>query len=97
MCDLDSKRFRNGLNPVNAYHIFELSPKDWQLLLRHAGWTVVCDQILYQYAFNVPVISRLLARFWRRRDFEGFWGAILRRDLSISDCYLDWEEYTDND
>lgn len=73
-------------------HIFELSPKDWKLLILHSGWRVAYEEIYYQYPRRIPLISRLLANFWKMRDFEGFWGAILEKDTSISDLYMDWEE-----
>lgn len=86
---------RNRLNkPVIAEeeHIFELSPEDWTLLLLHSGWKVVYSRIYYQYPLKWPIISMLLAQFWRKTDFEGFWGAILEKDTTISDFYQDWEE-----
>lgn len=73
-------------------HIFELSPPDWTLLLLHSGWRVASSTIHYQYPRRWGPLSRLLAAFWRRYDFEGFWCAILERDASRSDLYCDWEE-----
>ena len=55
-------------------HIFELSPEDWILLLNHCGWEVLYSKTYYQYP-KIP----FLAYFWRRTDFEGFWGAVLRK------------------
>lgn len=73
-------------------HIFELSPQDWSMLFLHSGWRVVYQEVYYQYPRRIPLLSHLLARFWRRYDFEGFWGAILEKDTSFSDHYEDWEE-----
>jgi hypothetical protein len=73
-------------------HIFELSPQDWTLLLRHSGWGVIHGEIYYQYPRRYPGLSQLLALYWRKTDFEGFWGAILEKDTVLSDRYLDWEE-----
>lgn len=73
-------------------HIFELSPEDWTLLLLHSGWKIICSKIYYQYPQNWPFISQFLAIFWRLTDFEGFWGAILEKDSTFSDCYQDWED-----
>lgn len=73
-------------------HIFELSPQDWTLLLCHAGWRVAHSAIYYQYPRRIPMLSPLLAAFWRRTDFEGFWGAILEKDTGLSDLYQDWED-----
>lgn len=73
-------------------HIFELSPEDWSLLIRHSGWKITYSKIYYQYPKRLPIISSLLALFWKKFDFEGFWGAILEKDTTISDCYQDWKE-----
>ena len=96
------KRSRVGLHSIRNQstksvfaedeHIFELSPEDWTLLMLHAGWKVVHDEIYYQYPQKIPVVSPVLSRYWRRIDFEGFWGAILERDRAYSDLYKDWEE-----
>jgi hypothetical protein len=72
-------------------HIFELSPNDWRLLLLHSGWKVTYSEIYFQYPQKWPVISQFLAFFWRKTDFEGFWGAIMEKDTSLSDLYQDWE------
>ncbi len=80
--------------PVSAEdeHIFELSPQDWTLLCLHAGWRITYSATYYQYPRKLPLLSPLLASFWRHTDFEGFWGAILEKDTSCSDLYQDWEE-----
>ena len=57
-------------------HLFELSPYDWKLLFEYTGWEVVYEQIYYQYP---RVLGLILKYYWRRFDFEGFWGAILKR------------------
>lgn len=73
-------------------HIFELSPEDWTLLMLHAGWKVAHSEIYYQYPRKWPIISQLMAYYWRTLDYEGFWGVILEKDLTWADCYQDWEE-----
>ena len=73
-------------------HIFELSPEDWTLLLLHSGWKVVYSYIYYQYPRRMPVISWLFSWYWRNTDFEGFWGAILEKDTTLSDRYQDWAD-----
>lgn len=73
-------------------HIFELSPKDWTLLMLHCGWKVIYNAIYYQYPKKWPVVSGLLKLYWRNNDFEGFWGAILEKDLHLSDRYQHWED-----
>jgi hypothetical protein len=73
-------------------HIFELCPEDWTLLMLHSGWKVIHSEIYYQYPRQWPIISRFMAYYWRMRDYEGFWGAILEKDLTFADCYQDWED-----
>lgn len=68
-------------------HIFELSPEDWTLLLLHSGWKVVYSDIYYQYPRRIPVASQVFSWYWRNTDFEGFWGAILEKDTTLSDYY----------
>jgi len=82
----------SSVKPIHAEeeHIFELSPEDWTLLLYHSGWKVVRSRIYYQYPRRIPLLSNILAMFWRKTDFEGFWGCILEKDTKFSDCYLDW-------
>ncbi|MDP2939800.1 MAG: hypothetical protein Q8O13_06970 [Candidatus Omnitrophota bacterium] len=60
-------------------HIFELNPQDWTLLMLHSGWRVIYSQIYYQYPREIPALSFLLSRFWRRYDFEGFWELFWRK------------------
>lgn len=82
----------NKIIDAEEEHIFELSPQDWTLLFLHAGWKVIHTQIHYQYPQRWPIISFILKLFWRHSDFEGFWGAILEKDTTLSDLYQDWEE-----
>lgn len=85
---------RNNLKKVTFAedeHIFELSPHDWSLLMLHSGWRVVFSKIYYQYPKRWPFISQFLALFWRKTDFEGFWGALLEKDTTVSDLYQDWQ------
>lgn len=84
---------RNKINkPIYAEdeHIFELSPEDWSMLFLHSGWRVVASEIYHQYPRKMPLISNILRQYWRLVDFEGFWGAILRRDTALSDLYQNW-------
>lgn len=69
-------------------HIFELSPDDWQLLCRFAGWRVEFQRIYYQYPRKSPL--RLTAGLWKRLDFEGFLCLSLIPDSGIADRYADW-------
>lgn len=87
---------RNRAANNNVYaedvHVFELSPADWTLLFRHAGWRVVNQGICYQYPRHWPLISRALRAYWTKFDFEGFWGAELVRDITYESRYQDWED-----
>jgi len=76
---------------AESEHIFELSPADWSLLLLHSGWKVAHGEVYYQYPRNWFCFSAALSVYWKSVDFEGFWGAILEKDTSISDLYRDWE------
>ena len=82
---------RESISAENE-HIFELSPEDWSLLFLHSGWKVVYSKTYYQYPTGLLFLSPILAQFWKNTDFEGFWGAILEKDMTFSDCYQDWEE-----
>ena len=72
-------------------HIFELSPEDWTLILLHSGWRIIQSKVFLQYPSKIPILSGIFSWFWRKIDYEGFWGVILEKDLSFSDLYMDWE------
>jgi len=86
-------RANNQMDTLSAeeVHIFELNPNDWSLLMLHSGWRVIYQKIYYQYPRKWPVISQILSLYWRVVDYEGFWGVILEKDTSFSECYQDWE------
>lgn len=69
-------------------HIFELSPEDWRLLCRFAGWKVSFQRIYYQYPRRS--FLRLTGGIWSRLDFEGFLGLSLVPDCEIAQRYADW-------
>ena len=71
-------------------HIYEISPDDWRLIFKHSGWAVAYDRVFYQYPRRIPLISWLLSCFWKRNDFEGFYGAVLTPDDTWSKLYKDW-------
>jgi hypothetical protein len=79
---------KRQVNPENT-HIFELSPQDWRLIFKHSGWTALTERIYLQYPKRSP-FRFLLKRYWRRYDFEGFYGAILKQDKSWSELYDGW-------
>ncbi|MCB2100607.1 MAG: methyltransferase domain-containing protein [Rhodobacterales bacterium] len=69
-------------------HVFELNPADWLLLARFGGYRPVMTRTYWQYPRRGPL--RALAPVWRRLDFEGFFGVLLRRDLTVANKYADW-------
>lgn len=77
-----------NVNPENT-HIFELSPQDLKLMFNHAGWSILYEKIYFQYP-NIPIIKILLKKYWKERDFEGFYGVILARDHKWSAKYVGW-------
>lgn len=83
-----------GVNDITAEqeHIFELSPNDWKKLLLHSGWQVIDSEIYYQYPRKIPFVSPICSYVWKKNDFEGFLGLVLKRDMAIADRYRDWED-----
>ncbi len=69
-------------------HIYEFNPADWLLLARLAGWKPVFTRCYRQYPLRSPLV--LTQPLWQRLDFEGFWGVLLERDLSVARRYADW-------
>ena len=80
------------INFAEDEHIFELNPDDWSLLMLHAGWRVVESHTYFQYPHKIPLLGSILAWYWRNTDFEGFWGAILEKDMTYANLYQDWED-----
>ncbi|MBW1676567.1 MAG: methyltransferase domain-containing protein [Deltaproteobacteria bacterium] len=70
--------------PENT-HIFELSPMDWKLIFQHSGWKII-DEMKYQQ-YPQRSVFRVTKSFWKRFDFEGFYGFILERDRTWADLY----------
>jgi hypothetical protein len=69
-------------------HIFEFSPEDWLLLANFAGFNPLFTRTYLQYPKYSPL--RLTAPLWRKLDFEGFFGVLLKRDLGLANRYSDW-------
>lgn len=69
----------NGIIPAEGdYHVFEFSPEDWKLLAKHTGWFVEAEKVYLQYPkWNILYLTKSL---WRRFDYEGFYGMILRKN-----------------
>lgn len=78
--------------PGNVYaegvHIFELCPEDWIRLFQFSGWEVIYDDRYTQYPKKN--LLNLTKYIWRRVDFDGFYGAILKKNLDTSNRYQDW-------
>jgi len=75
------------VTPENT-HIFELSPYDWKLIFLHSGWEVVEERIYRQYPRkSIFGVTRPL---WKKLDYEGFYGAILRVNSKWRDVYKDF-------
>jgi len=67
--------YEQGNTPEDI-HIFELSPKDWRKIFKYAGWNIVYEDIYLQYPKRYKWI---LKYYWRRFDFEGFYGVCLNK------------------
>lgn len=69
-------------------HIFELNPEDWKLIAKHSGWNIVEEKTYFQYPRKS--LLRFTKIYWKKFDFEGFYGIVLKRDDSWSSLYQDW-------
>jgi 2-polyprenyl-3-methyl-5-hydroxy-6-metoxy-1,4-benzoquinol methylase len=71
-----------------AVHIFELSPEDWKLLFKHSGWEIAYERTYMQY----PKIGAItpVKTYFKNKDYEGFYGAILKPNPLWKDRYKDW-------
>ncbi|MCX5696359.1 MAG: hypothetical protein NTU54_00045 [Candidatus Omnitrophica bacterium] len=69
-------------------HIYELCPGDWKLIMRQSGWDIVYEQIYSQHPHKG--ILKFTKYLWKKYDYEGFYGAILKRDHTWSSKYADW-------
>lgn len=91
-------RSRIGLHQIRAghngpiyaenTHIFELCPEDWDLLFAFSGWDVLLRDRYTQYPGNG--LLRLTKALWRKVDFDGFYGVVLKKNLEKSKQYKDW-------
>jgi hypothetical protein len=79
---------KNKMTPETT-HIFELSPDDWRLIFKHSGWGIIKEKIYYRYPKN-PLFKFWLKDYWRKHDFEGFYGVILKQDKTWSELYNGW-------
>lgn len=77
-------RLHHDVYPENT-HIFELSPADWKLIFNHAGWEILEEEIYRQYPYKSWL--RFMKYYWKKYDYEGFYGVILKKNLYWSECY----------
>lgn len=73
---------------AESLHLFELSPEDWALLARLAGWRTQQIRIYRQYPLRHPLAAT--RPLWAHWDFEGFVALVLRRDPELADRYRSW-------
>jgi len=77
-----------GKMTAEQVHIWELSPEDWGLLARFAGWKPAWTRIYRQYPLRHPLVAT--RPLWRMLDHEGFIAVLARRDLTLAERYADW-------
>ena len=75
------------VNPQNT-HIFKLSPYDWKLIFLHSGWEVLEERVYRQYPRKS--IFGLTRPLWKKLDYEGFYGVILRANSKWHNMYKDF-------
>jgi len=73
---------------AEGVHIFELSPEDWTLIFKFTGWEIIYEDKYTQYPRKG--LLNLTKYSWRRSDFDGFYGVILRKNSEISRQYQSW-------
>jgi len=69
-------------------HIFELCPSDWDMVFKFSGWKIIYSDKYTQYPKSG--LLNLTKHEWRRIDFDGFYGVILKIDDSFSKKYKSW-------
>ena len=87
-------RLNNVRNKTNidvlagSDHVFELSPEDWDPIFQFSGWKKLYSECYTQYPHKG--LLQIMKYEWRRCDFDGFYGVILKRDHSIMNRYKVW-------
>ena len=82
-----NKTDKRKITPENT-HIFELSPSDWELIFQFTGWEVVYKRIYRQYPWWLRAL--FIDKLWRKFDFEGFYGVVLRRSNENKNYFQEW-------
>lgn len=77
----------NGTCGENT-HIFELCPEDWNLIFKFSGWEIIYSDKYTQYPKSG--LLNIMKYYWRKHDFDGFYGVILKKNLDIANMYKDW-------
>ncbi|MFH1593911.1 MAG: hypothetical protein ABID09_04375 [Candidatus Omnitrophota bacterium] len=80
---------KDVINAENT-HIFELCPEDWKLIVKHAGWKIVDESVYLQYPKRG--LLWVTKPLWKKFDFEGFYGMVLKKDNTWSSKYSDWRK-----
>jgi SAM-dependent methyltransferase len=81
------KNTTKGLD-AESTHIFELSPDDWNLIFQFSGWEIVYEDRYAQYPkWHLLSLTKYL---WRKFDFDGFHGVVLKKNMKFADQYKDW-------
>ena len=75
---MDYLRNDTGKESREDVHIFELNPEDWKLLFKYCGWEVEKEEIYYQYPKGLGLFSTVLKWLWKKKDYEGFYGVVLK-------------------
>lgn len=77
-----------GTYHAETVHIFEFSPDDWDVIFKFTGWEIIYKDKYAQYPTIFPI--SLIKFLWRKVDFDGFYGVILKKNNQYSKMYLDW-------
>jgi len=75
-------------HPAEKTHVFEFSPEDWDLIFQFSGWEIIYQDKYTQYPKSWPF--HFTKYIWRKFDFDGFYGVILKKNDKYSKKYLDW-------
>lgn len=76
---LGNKWPKEKVPTIENTHIFELSPKDWQKIFLHSGWSIEAEKNIRQFPSR-GLLKWLMQYLWRNISFEGFWFVSLKKD-----------------
>ena len=69
-------------------HVMELSPEDWSIACRLAGFRTMSVQIYRQYPKWHPLW--FMMPIWRCLDFEGYICILAKKDMAFANRYSGW-------